>query len=72
MNKNLLIVGILVALVLVAAVQAVQLVGIKGDMKNLGGGTAIKKTSASSSGSVTKSASVPTNLQNLPGMVGGC
>lgn len=71
MNKNLLIVGVLVLLVLVTIVQAVQLNGIKNDLSSSG---AVVKTTASSSSSSTSagSASVPTNLQNLPGMVGGC
>lgn len=73
MNKNLLMIGILMALVLVSAVQAAQLVNIKSDMKDLGVGTTIKKTTPTSNVKATSgSSNTPTNLQNLPGMVGGC
>jgi len=73
MNRNMLMVGILIVLVLVATVQAVQLTNIKSDIKNLGAGTLVKKTSSSpSTSSASGGAGVPTNLQNLPGMVGGC
>ncbi|MBS3093859.1 hypothetical protein J4456_04750 [Candidatus Pacearchaeota archaeon] len=71
MNKNLVIVGILVLLVLIAAVQTFQMMSIKNNLNEIGSGKVVKKTSSGSS-STSGQASVPTNLQNLPGMVGGC
>jgi len=73
MNKNLLIVGVLVVLLVFSVVQAIQLSSIK---SNAGELSTVKKTSSGiKSASTTSSGSsgaVPTNLQNLPGMVGGC
>ena len=73
LNKNLLIVGVLVVLVLVSAVQAVQLNDMRNNVNDLGTETTIKSTSVEPSlSSSSGSTSIPTNLQNLPGMVGGC
>lgn len=73
LNKNLIIVGILVLLVIVTVVQAVQLISIKDNIDSLGTNTVVKTSSTTTKSSSTSSSSkVPTNLQNLPGMVGGC
>lgn len=73
LNKNLIIVGILVLLVIVTVVQAVQLISIKNNIDDLGTNTIVKTSSTGTKSSSTSSSSkVPTNLQNLPGMVGGC
>ncbi|MBT96745.1 MAG: hypothetical protein QF567_02075 [Candidatus Pacearchaeota archaeon] len=74
MNRNLVIVGVLVLLVLISATQSIQLLKIKSDIKEVGTTTSIKSTSLSSSTSSSSSSGgdIPTNLQNLPGMVGGC
>lgn len=73
-DKNTLIVGVLVLLIVISVVQAVQLGSIKGKMNDLGATSVVKSTSPSSSSGTQPSStsSVPTNLQNLPGMVGGC
>lgn len=69
MNKNLLIMIVLAVLVLVSAVQAVQLNDLRtkiasGEIKTTGAATANTPSSGA--------ASVPSNIQNLPSMVGGC
>ena len=71
MNKNLLVAIVLGVLVVVAVVQTVQLVGLK---NKLAGGTvqtgsASPQTTASGQSGNTQ---LPSNLQNLPSMVGGC
>ena len=70
LNKNMIIVGILVLLVVASAVQAFQLINIKSNINNVGTNKVVKTTSSSTS--TSGNAEVPTNLQNLPGMVGGC
>lgn len=76
-NKNLVVVGVLILLVAVVLVQAVQLNSIRGSINEIGTTTSVRTSSASSgtssaSSSSSSSGGVPTNLQNLPGMVGGC
>jgi len=73
LDKDFMIVGILVLLILVGVVQTVQLIGMKSDIGEMSIQN-IKPTSSSSSSSssTTSSGGTPTNLQNLPGMVGGC
>ena len=68
MNKNIVIAIVLGALVLIAGVQAFQLFTLKTKLASgeISTGTA---TQASGSGS---SPQLPSNLQNLPNMVGGC
>lgn len=71
MNKNVVIAVVLGVLVLIAAVQAFQLVGLKA---KLAGGA----VQASASGPAPLAsggaggAELPANIQNLPSMVGGC
>jgi len=67
MNRNVIIVIVLVVLVLLTAVQAIQLSSLKSQIKT--GSVSLGSGSAPSSGS---GASVPSNIQNLPAMVGGC
>jgi flagellar basal body-associated protein FliL len=56
-------------LIVVAGVQAIELVGLKNKVNTeLTGLSIAKPTSSSSSGSST----LQKNLQNLPSMVGGC
>ena len=78
-NKELLVVGILALLIVIALVQAIQLVKIKSEIADIGSSNLRPVTSqvsgSSSGGSGSGSSdgsSIPTNLQNLPGMVGGC
>jgi hypothetical protein len=72
MNKNVVIAVVLGVLVLIAAVQAFQLVGLKA---RLAGGTvqtASAGAPAPASGGDAGAAQLPANIQNLPSMVGGC
>lgn len=72
MNRNLFIISALIILLVVSVVQAIQLNTIKNSAGEL---SAVKKTSSGIKSSSTTSGSsggTPTNLQNLPGMVGGC
>ena len=64
MNRNVIIVIVLVILVLLTAVQAIQLSGL---MSSVSTG----KVNVASSNQKS-SASVPSNINELPSMVGGC
>ena len=71
MNRNMIIVIVLVVLVLLTAVQAVQLSALKsqistGKLSSAGAGTPVQSSGAPSG------AGIPSNIQNLPSMVGGC
>ena len=73
MNKETLLTIVLVGLVMVSAVQAVQLTTIgsqieSGELTGTGGSGAIQ-TSSGGSGSGT---TIPSSLTDLPAMVGGC
>ena len=68
MNKNVVIAIVLGALVLIAGVQAFQLFSLKGAISQGGARTTVAAQSGGGSGSPT----LPGNLQELPGMVGGC
>ena len=72
MNKNTVIVIVLVVLVLVTVVQAVQLVSLKSKISQggLSVGSSTQKTQVAAGGS--GSPNVPSSIQNLPTMVGGC
>ena len=59
---------VLGALVLIAGVQAFQLFTLKGAISQGGARTTVSAQSGGGSGSPT----LPGNLQELPGMVGGC
>ena len=65
MNRNVIIVIVLVVLVLLTAVQAIQLSSLKSSIST--GKVSVGNAPAQSSG-----ASVPSNIQDLPSMVGGC
>ena len=71
MNKNVVIAIVLGVLVVIAGVQAYQLMGLKsrlsagGPVSGAGVGSAPATSSAGSP-------QLPSNLQNLPSMVGGC
>lgn len=66
MEKNTLVFFVLTVLLVVAVVQAFQLTGLKTD---LSGGSS---TTTQSTPSTTQQAKLPSNLDNLPSMVGGC
>ncbi|MBI2558538.1 hypothetical protein HYW20_04400 [Candidatus Woesearchaeota archaeon] len=65
MNRNVIIVIVLVVLVLLTAVQAIQLSSLKTSIST--GNVNVGSAPLQSSG-----ASVPSSIQNLPSMVGGC
>jgi len=67
MNKNVVIAIVLGALVLIAGIQAFQLFTLK---EKLSSGQISTGTTTQSGGS--GSPQLPSNLQNLPEMVGGC
>ncbi len=67
MNKNVVIAIVLGALVLIAGVQAFQLFTLK---TKLAGGQL--STSAPTQSGGGGNPQLPSNLQNLPNMVGGC
>ena len=71
-KKTLLIVGVLALLVVISIVQAVQLTSLSGSVNELGTTNTIGAPKTTTSSSSHEKSSVPTNIQDLPGMVGGC
>ena len=75
MEKNTIVGIVLGILVLVSVVQAFQMTSLR---SQISGGSAVQTASASqpvasgSPSSGAKTAQVPSSLQNLPDMVGGC
>ena len=67
MDKNIIIAIVLAALVLVAAVQAVQLFSLRSKISS--GQVAVQ---SSMGGAGASTPSLPSGLENLPSMVGGC
>lgn len=67
MNRNVIIVIVLVVLVLLTAVQAIQLSSLKTSIS-----TGKVNVAAGSSPSTGAGNSLPSNINNLPSMVGGC
>ena len=65
MNRNVVIVIVLVVLVLLTAVQAIQLSGLKTSIST--GKVSVGSVPAQSSGG-----NLPSNINDLPSMVGGC
>lgn len=74
MKKNLFMAIILVVLVLISFVQAFQLNSLKNKLADSSVSIDAKSgsTAVASGGSSGGSASLPSNIQNLPTMVGGC
>ena len=73
-DKKMIVMMVLVGiLILVSAVQAVELVQLKGKIsdESLSLGKAVQKTSIGSAAGSSGS-SLSKNLDNLPSMVGGC
>jgi hypothetical protein len=72
-KKMIVMMVLLGVLVLVSAVQAVELMQLKGKLsdESLTLGKATQKTSVGSSSGATGGA-LSKNLENLPSMVGGC
>ena len=69
MDRNVIIVIVLVVLVLLTAVQAIQLSALKTSINTNKGSTGSVSTQT---GGAPSGGSVPSNIQNLPSMVGGC
>lgn len=74
MEKEKLMTVFIAVLVLVSAVQAVQLITLNGKVQS---GEISTRASAQSTSGTTDSGSgsgtqLPQNIQNLPSMVGGC
>lgn len=67
MKRETMLTVLLVVLIVVSAVQAVQLVTLSSAISS---GSSIKAPSPAAAGS--GAAQVPSSLQNLPQMVGGC
>jgi len=75
MNKNLIIAIVLAVLVLISIVQAVQLNSLRTKVSEIGTtGTSSQKVSvgSGSDSSGPQGTALPSNIQNLPQMVGGC
>ena len=66
--KDIISVIVFGLLILISVVQALQLNEMKSKLSNANIGSASTPIAASSSGG----ASLPSNIQNLPSMVGGC
>jgi hypothetical protein len=68
MNRNVIIVIVLVVLVMLTAVQAIQLSSLKTSISTGKVSVAANKPAASSAGAPA----LPSSLDDLPNMVGGC
>lgn len=72
MNQNVVIAIVLGALVLIAAVEAYQLMGIKDKISSGGVQVATAGAPAAQATGGGGAPALPSSLQNLPSMVGGC
>ena len=68
MNRNVIIVIVLAVLLLLTAVQAIQLNSLKTSIST----GKVSVGSAPAQGSGGGGGVVPSNIQDLPSMVGGC
>lgn len=71
MNKNVVIAIVLGVLIVIAAVQMFQMFSLKSTLSGRTGGAA-QVSAPVQSGGGGGGAQLPSNLQNLPDMVGGC
>ena len=73
-KKSTIITLVLLVLVLVSVVQAFQLNGLKAKISEgkLSRGSSASSAPLSSPGGAGAAAPLPTSIQNLPTMVGGC
>ena len=69
MDKNVIISVVLGILLIVSVVQAFQLSALKEDVAS---GALAPRAGVAASGGSPSGASLPSNIQNLPSMVGGC
>lgn len=67
-RKEIMMVVLIAVLLITTGIQTIQLVGLTSAEVVVPTSSAPSSSSSGSSGS----AAVPTNLQNLPSMVGGC
>ena len=67
-NKSVLLVVLIAALLVTVGLQTVQLAAMSSGIS----GAAVSFPAASGAKPASSGASVPTSLQNLPSMVGGC
>jgi len=72
MNKNTLMTIVLVVLVAVSVVQAFQLNSLKSTVSSEEFTTISAQTPVASAGSGGGKPALPSSLENLPQMVGGC
>jgi hypothetical protein len=72
MNQNVVIAIVLGALVLIAAVEAYQLMGIKSQLASGSVSVGASGAAPQAGGAGGSAPALPSSLQNLPGMVGGC
>ena len=72
MNKNVIIAVVLGVLVLIAALQAVQLFTLKGKLGGTSTGSTQGSAAATAPATSGPAPATPPNIQNLPQMVGGC
>lgn len=74
MKSTTIVTVVMVVLVVLSIVQAVQLNNLKSEIANedLSIGSSTSTTPLSSGGSGSEPAALPTSIQNLPTMVGGC
>jgi len=75
MKKNIFYI-VLIFLLIISVVQAVQLSGLKSTLENspvkLSSGSAKQSVPVASGGHSGQGASLPSSLDDLPSMVGGC
>ncbi len=72
MKQNVVIAIVLGALVLIAAVQAYQLIGLKNQISSGNVQLGAVGVPVAQAGGAGGAPALPSSLQNLPGMVGGC
>jgi hypothetical protein len=76
MKREMILTVMLVVLVFVSAAQGFQLAELSGKVDEVSieatSGSSASLKSGSSAGSSSSSGSLPSSLQNLPSMVGGC
>ncbi|RME54936.1 hypothetical protein D6777_02230 [Candidatus Woesearchaeota archaeon] len=72
MNEKTIVAIILAVLVLISGVQAYKLTTLKQDLKSGATLVAAKEPATSSSGASGSAPKLPSSLNNLPQMVGGC
>lgn len=74
MKQATIITIVLAVLVLISAVQAIQLNSLKNDINEgeIEIGVANTKSTSSNDGGTKRTSSVPSSIKDLPTMVGGC